>query len=224
MYFLSTDMVINHSSILILGNFIFLLIHYLLIWSRASIMLIFGYLLIPFFGSKFMDIAHHSFLLSTLTTSFILFSFNQLTEDVYFCISAKLADTLGGVGIIVLSLTIQIWGYTLADPICLLYISILIFLSVLPLINGTAKTLYNVPDSITQKILGTPGLLNYHFWGHYYEMNIATLKIQVDSNADNEKIKKSISKFLKHDYSVHKTLIEFVNLLNNSNNNNNNNE
>ncbi|EGC38891.1 hypothetical protein DICPUDRAFT_45603 [Dictyostelium purpureum] len=149
-----------------------------------------------------------------------------------------LADTLGSVGVIVSSLIIQIWGYTLADPICSLCISILIFLSVLPLIKGTAKTLLQcTPDSInsdihqiTQKILGTPGvtgLLNYHFWSHYDEMNIATLKIQVDSNADNEKIKKSISKFLKHDYSVHKTLIEFVNfsnLLNNSSNNNNNNE
>ncbi|KAN0018922.1 hypothetical protein ACTFIU_002124 [Dictyostelium citrinum] len=151
-----------------------------------------------------------------------------------------LADTLGSVGVIVSSLIIQIWGYTLADPICSLLISILIFLSVLPLIANTAKTLLQcTPEpiqsnlyQINQFILSIDGvhnIISYHFWSHYDDMNIATLKIQLNETAssnstfDTEKIKKSISKYLNKDHNIHKCIIEFIPLLYNNNNNNDNN-
>ncbi|KAN0037883.1 hypothetical protein ACTA71_000054 [Dictyostelium dimigraforme] len=144
-----------------------------------------------------------------------------------------LADTLGSVGVIVSSLIIQIWGYTLADPICSLLISILIFLSVLPLIANTAKTLLQcTPDpiqsnlyQINQFILSIDGvhnIISYHFWSHYDDMNIATLKIQLNETAssnsslDTEKIKKSISKYLNKDHNIHKCIIEFIPLLYNN--------
>ncbi|KAM9957170.1 hypothetical protein ACTFIW_008910 [Dictyostelium discoideum] len=146
-----------------------------------------------------------------------------------------LADTLGSVGVIVSSLIIQIWGYTLADPICSLLISILIFLSVLPLIANTAKTLLQcTPEpiqsslyQINQFILSIDGvhnIISYHFWSHYDDMNIATLKIQLNETAssnstlDTERIKKSISKYLNKDHNIHKCIIEFIPLLYNNNN------
>ncbi|KAK5579929.1 hypothetical protein RB653_009618 [Dictyostelium firmibasis] len=144
-----------------------------------------------------------------------------------------LADTLGSVGVIVSSLIIQIWGYTLADPICSLLISILIFLSVLPLIANTAKTLLQCTpepiqsslDQINQYILSVEGvhnIISYHFWSHYDDMNIATLKIQLNeaassnSSFNTEKIKKSISKYLNKDHNIHKCIIEFIPLLYNN--------
>lgn len=60
-----------------------------------------------------------------------------------------LADTLGSVGVIISSFIIQMWGWTIADPICSLCIAVLIFLSTIPLIKQSSKTLLQC----------TPGLL-----------------------------------------------------------------
>mmetsp|Transcript_8449 Transcript_8449/g.1159 ORF Transcript_8449/g.1159 Transcript_8449/m.1159 type:complete len:82 (+) Transcript_8449:1199-1444(+) len=45
-----------------------------------------------------------------------------------------LADTLGSVGVIVSSLCIHFWELHISDPICSLVISMLIFMSVIPLL------------------------------------------------------------------------------------------
>lgn len=52
-----------------------------------------------------------------------------------------LADTLGSVGVIISSLMVKYWGWHLADPICSLFISILILLSVAPLAKDSAMVL-----------------------------------------------------------------------------------
>eukprot|EP01132_Coremiostelium_polycephalum_P002383 gene2383-2945_t len=129
-----------------------------------------------------------------------------------------LADTLGSVGVIVSSLIIQIWGFTLADPICSLCISILIFLSVIPLIKNTAKTLLQcTPDPIKadlhnllQKVGEIPGvssISNYHLWSHYEELNVGTMKVLVDKHSNEQKIRKSIVKILK-EYDITQSSIE----------------
>ncbi|EFA78612.1 putative zinc transporter [Heterostelium album PN500] len=119
-----------------------------------------------------------------------------------------LADTLGSVGVIVSSLIIQIWGYTLADPICSLCISILIFLSVIPLITNTAKTLLQctpepIHENINQiigqitNITGVIGYTDFHFWSHSEEIVVGTIKVIADPAASEKKLRKSIAAVLK---------------------------
>ena len=52
-----------------------------------------------------------------------------------------LADTMGSVGVIVSSLLIQQFEWYVADPICSLFIAILILVSVLPLLKDSAEIL-----------------------------------------------------------------------------------
>lgn len=52
-----------------------------------------------------------------------------------------LADTLGSVGVIISSLLIQQFGWYLADPICSLCISAMIFASVIPLLKHSSGLL-----------------------------------------------------------------------------------
>ena len=52
-----------------------------------------------------------------------------------------LADTLGSVGVIISSLLIQYYKWYIADPICSLFISVMIFLSVIPLLKDSSTVL-----------------------------------------------------------------------------------
>jgi zinc transporter 5/7 len=52
-----------------------------------------------------------------------------------------LADTLGSVGVIISTLLIQWVGWTGFDPLASIFISVLIFLSVLPLVTSSARIL-----------------------------------------------------------------------------------
>ena len=50
-----------------------------------------------------------------------------------------LADTLGSVAVIISSLCIRFFGFTLADPICCFLISALILAAALPFTKQTAR-------------------------------------------------------------------------------------
>lgn len=52
-----------------------------------------------------------------------------------------LADTLGSIGVIVSTILIEQFGWFIADPLCSLFIAILIFLSVVPLIKDACQVL-----------------------------------------------------------------------------------
>jgi zinc transporter 5/7 len=52
-----------------------------------------------------------------------------------------LADTLGSVGVIISSILVEWFGWYITDPLCSLMISVLIFLSVFPLIHESGKCL-----------------------------------------------------------------------------------
>lgn len=52
-----------------------------------------------------------------------------------------LADTLGSVGVIISSLLIQYYGWLIADPICSLFIAVLVFSSVIPLLRDSTHAL-----------------------------------------------------------------------------------
>ena len=51
------------------------------------------------------------------------------------------ADTLGSVGVIVSSFFIQQYNWYIADPICSLFIAVMIFLSVIPLLKQSSHVL-----------------------------------------------------------------------------------
>lgn len=52
-----------------------------------------------------------------------------------------LADTLGSVGVIISTILISQFGWLIADPICSLFIAVLIFLSVIPLLKDACEVL-----------------------------------------------------------------------------------
>jgi zinc transporter 5/7 len=52
-----------------------------------------------------------------------------------------LADALGSVGVIISSVLVKYYNITIADPICSAIISVLIFVSVFPLIRKSTETL-----------------------------------------------------------------------------------
>jgi zinc transporter 5/7 len=53
-----------------------------------------------------------------------------------------MADTLGSVGVIISTLLIDRYGWTGFDPIASIFIAVLIFASVVPLVMESAQVLY----------------------------------------------------------------------------------
>ncbi|CAF1668722.1 unnamed protein product, partial [Adineta ricciae] len=98
-----------------------------------------------------------------------------------------LADTLGSVGVIISSLLIQFFGWNISDPICSLFISIMIFLSVLPLLKDSAMTLLlqtpsHIQYEILDRILKLDQVLSYsdeHFWNLTSSTVVGTIHIQI---------------------------------------------
>eukprot|EP00054_Salpingoeca_dolichothecata_P028206 m.212357 g.212357 ORF g.212357 m.212357 type:complete len:409 (-) comp26154_c0_seq20:168-1394(-) len=86
-----------------------------------------------------------------------------------------LADTLGSVGVLISSALIHQYGWMVANPICSIAISALIFLSVIPLLKTSVRILMQgTPPSIQQllprcyrQIHGISGVVGHrepHFW------------------------------------------------------------
>ena len=64
-----------------------------------------------------------------------------------------MADTLGSVGVIISSLLIEQFGFQRADPICSLFIAILIFASVVPLLKESSLVLsLRTPKELQEEI------------------------------------------------------------------------
>merc|ERR1711879_201872 len=73
-----------------------------------------------------------------------------------------LADTLGSVGVIVSSLLIHYFGWTWTDAVCSIFISLLIFVTVIPLVTETGYILLQrTPPELASwsKRSGVPALL-----------------------------------------------------------------
>ena len=64
-----------------------------------------------------------------------------------------MADTLGSVGVIISSVLIEQFGLQRADPICSLFIAVLIFASVVPLLKESALVLaLRTPKDVQDKL------------------------------------------------------------------------
>lgn len=116
----------------------------------------------------------------------------QIMYGVYLHI---LADTLGSVGVIVSAVLMSQFGWMIADPICSMFIALLIGMSVLPLIRDsvyilmqrTPKELDMLLPGCYQRVMQLEGVLSVqeqHFWTLCSEVYIGTIKLEVASNGD----------------------------------------
>jgi len=117
---------------------------------------------------------------------------SQIMQGVFLHI---LADTLGSVGVIVSAILMHMFGWMIADPICSIFIALLIGLSVWGLLadsvailmQRTPKQLDSALPDCYQKVMqldGVQGVQEPHFWtlcSNYYS---GGLKLEVTANAD----------------------------------------
>ncbi|CAF1361971.1 unnamed protein product [Adineta steineri] len=116
-----------------------------------------------------------------------------------------LADTLGSVGVIISSLLIQFFGWNISDPICSIFISVMIFLSVLPLLKDSAMTLLlqtpsNIQYEILDRILKLDQVQSYsdeHFWNLTSSTIVGTIHIQIANDADEQRVTAQVQAILK---------------------------
>uniref|UniRef100_A0A0K8SPA6 Cation efflux protein transmembrane domain-containing protein n=1 Tax=Lygus hesperus TaxID=30085 RepID=A0A0K8SPA6_LYGHE len=106
-----------------------------------------------------------------------------------------IADTLGSVGVIISSLLVQHFGWMRADPICSIFIAILIVISVMPLIKESVMILMqrqpvsldDILPQCYQKVMQLAGVYSIqepHFWTLCSEDYVGALKLEVSKAAD----------------------------------------
>lgn len=117
---------------------------------------------------------------------------SQIMQGVFLHI---LADTLGSVGVIISAILMQMFGWMIADPVCSIFIAILIALSVGSLIAESVAILmqrspkaldHSLPDAY-QKVMqleGVQGVHETHFWTLCSNYYCGGLKLEVSANAD----------------------------------------
>ncbi|KAF3848794.1 hypothetical protein F7725_015291, partial [Dissostichus mawsoni] len=116
-----------------------------------------------------------------------------------------LADTLGSVGVIISTILIRQFGWLIADPICSLFIAVLIFLSVIPLLKDACEVLLlRIPQenekeltSALEKIEKIEGVLSYrdaHFWRHSANMVAGTIHLQIMADVVEQRIVQQVEK------------------------------
>ena len=75
---------------------------------------------------------------------------SQIMKGVFLHI---LADTLGSVGVIVSAILMYLWGWMIADPICSIFIALLIAISVGSLVSeSVAILMQRQPKELDQKL------------------------------------------------------------------------
>lgn len=106
-----------------------------------------------------------------------------------------LADTLGSVGVIISAVLMHLFGWMRADPICSIFIALLIAASVVPLIKESAQVLMmRQPQSIDNElarcyksVMGLAGVHSVqepHFWTLCSDFHVGSIKLEVSEKAD----------------------------------------
>lgn len=132
---------------------------------------------------------------------------NENTYGIYLHI---MADTLGSVGVIISTLLTWYFGWSGFDPVASMLISILIFLSALPLVTTAAKTLLlSLTDSqeytirnILNDISVMPGVASYEnprFWSDGGSVR-GTIHVRLQQDASSRIVKQSIVKRMEQDH------------------------
>jgi len=120
-----------------------------------------------------------------------------------------LADTLGSVGVIVSSLLIHFFGLTISDALCSVFIAVLIFMTVYPLIKSTSKLLLqetpphvlaclrNELSTVLSSVSGVVGYREAHFWECEPGKLVGTLHVQIEEDADEQQLLSQLVDVLK---------------------------
>jgi zinc transporter 5/7 len=106
-----------------------------------------------------------------------------------------LADTLGSVAVIVSSFLMWAFGWLIADPVCSIFIAVLICVSVIPLIRDTVEVLLmrtpreleGVLGGCYQRVMQLEGVFSVqepHFWTLCSDVFVGAIKLEVAKNAD----------------------------------------
>lgn len=106
-----------------------------------------------------------------------------------------LADTLGSVGVIVSALVMRVTGSMIADPVCSIFIAVLVAASVLGLIKDSMlilmqrqpKELDSVLPSCYHKVMQLSDVYSIqepHFWTLSSGVFVGSLKLEVSRDAD----------------------------------------
>ena len=130
---------------------------------------------------------------------------SQIMQGVFLHI---LADTLGSVGVIISSILMYYFGWMIADPICSMFIAILIFISILALLRNsveillqrTPRELDDVLPGCYQRIRMLPGVFSVqeqHFWTLCTDHFIGNIKLEVSGAADAKYIVQQTSHIFK---------------------------
>jgi len=121
---------------------------------------------------------------------------SQIMQGVFLHI---LADTLGSVGVIVSAILMQLFGWMIADPVCSIFIALLIALSVGSLVADSAsillqrtpKQLDNQLQNCYREVMQLEGVFGVgepHFWTLCSNYYCGGLKLEVTSTADHRHI------------------------------------
>nr|CAD7263497.1 unnamed protein product [Timema shepardi] len=121
---------------------------------------------------------------------------SQIMKGVFLHI---LADTLGSVGVIVSAVLMQMFGWMIADPICSMFIALLIAISVLALIKDSVLILMQrqpaaldgVLPQCYQKVACLAGVYSIqepHFWTLCSDVYVGAVKLEVSKEADHKYI------------------------------------
>ncbi|XP_058760112.1 uncharacterized protein LOC131653225 [Vicia villosa] len=118
-----------------------------------------------------------------------------------------LADTLGSVGVVISTLLIKYKGWLAADPVCSIFISVLIISSVIPLLRNSAEVLlqripraheHDLKDSLSNvlKIKGVYGIQKFHSWSFTNTDVVGTLHLHVSTDTDKISVRSQVSHLL----------------------------
>ena len=139
----------------------------------------------------------------------------QIMQSVFLHI---VADTLGSVGVMVSAVLMNQFGWMIADPLCSLFIAILISISVYPLLRDSINILMQripvdldskLPDCL-YRIQQLPGVLNVHethFWTLNSDTYVGCIKLEIAPEADYRQLMDR-SKRLLHSIGVSKAHIQ----------------
>lgn len=117
---------------------------------------------------------------------------SQIMKGVFLHI---LADTLGSVGVIISAVLMQMFGWMIADPICSMFIAVLIALSVLSLISESVTILMQRQPAALDPVLpqcynkvtqlaGVYSVQEPHFWTLCSDIYVGCLKLEVARTVD----------------------------------------
>lgn len=128
----------------------------------------------------------------------------QIMQSVFLHI---VADTLGSVGVMISAVLMNQFGWMIADPLCSLFIAILIAISVYPLLRDAVYILMQripvdledkLPESL-HRIRSLPGVQTIHdahFWTLNSDTFIGCLKVDVAKDTDHVYVQASTKSIL----------------------------